>query len=287
MKSPNPYTQRELADARKVPPQNEPFAAINFSFHETYTRLVEQVLAQLGDSVPVIALIGDDATLLFDGAERREQVLPARYHELKALDHLAFGVQLILMASGSGRLTDVTAKELHEKRGQIQAIQAVINGSFVCASKAPAELLCRARMLVDRVLAEGLVDFDRPQEHIHGLASHALETAQLAVCIELEQLHVLLTLWRDHVGERAWAGMYVVICGAHQARYREAACQYFGLLFHQAESSAAEREDRLVYAEGLCDIEAALDLLARHIVDQPGVESFVWRPATSSRGSSC
>ena len=44
MKLPNPYTQRELADARKVPPQNGPFAAINFSFHETYTRLVEQVL---------------------------------------------------------------------------------------------------------------------------------------------------------------------------------------------------------------------------------------------------
>ena len=45
-----------------------------------------------------------------NGAEQREQVLPARYHELKALDYLAFGVQLILMANGSGRLTDVTAK---------------------------------------------------------------------------------------------------------------------------------------------------------------------------------
>jgi hypothetical protein len=266
MKLPNPYTQRELAEAQNVPPRNEPFAAINFSFHEVYTRLVEQVLAQLGDSVPVIVLIGDDATLLRDGGEQREQVISARYHELKALDHLAFGVQLTLMANGTGRLADVTAKELHEKRAQIQAIQPVINGSFVCASKAPAELLCRARMLVDRVLAEGFVDFDRLQEHIRGLASHALETAQLAVCIELEQLHVLLTRW--HVGERAWVGMYVVICGAHQARYREAACQYFGRLFHQAESSAAEREDRLVYAEGLCDIEAALDLLARHIVDQ-------------------
>jgi hypothetical protein len=30
----------------------------------------------------------------------------------------------------------------------------------------------------------------------------------------------------------------------------------------------AEREDRLVYAEGICDVDAALDLLARHIVDQ-------------------
>ena len=246
MKLPNPYTQRELADSRNVPPRNEPFAAINVSFHETYTPLVDQVLAQLGDSIPVAILLGDDATLLCDGRELREQVIPARYHELKALAHFAFGVQLTLMANGTGHLTDVTAKELHEKRAQIQDVQAIINGSptFACSSgttNAPAELLCRARMLVDRVLAEGLVDFDRLQEHIRGLASQALETAQLAVCIELEKLHVLLTRWRDHVAERAWAGMYVVICGAHQARYREAACQYFGRLFHQAESSAAER----------------------------------------------
>ena len=75
MKLPNPYTQRELAEARNRPPPNEPFAAINVSFHETYTRLVEQVLAQLGDSIPVAILLGDDATLLCDGRELREQVI--------------------------------------------------------------------------------------------------------------------------------------------------------------------------------------------------------------------
>jgi hypothetical protein len=247
MKVPNPYTQRELAAARDLPPPNEPFAAINFSFHETYTRLVEHVLAQLGDSIPVAILLGDDATLLCDGRELREQVIPARYHELKALGHLAFGVQLTLMANGTGRLTDVTANELHEKRAQIQEIQAIINTSPTGAScsstmKAPDELFCRARTLVDRVLAEGIVDFDRLQEHIRALASHALGTAQLAVCIELEQLHALFTRWQNHLGEKRWAGMYVVICGAHQPRYREAACQYFSRLLHQPESSAAEGE---------------------------------------------
>ena len=105
MKLPNPYTQRELAAARNLAPPNEPFAGINIAFHQTYTRLVEQVLAQLGDSVPVIVLIGDDAILLCDGSEQREQVIPPQYHELKALGHLAFGVQLTLMANGSGRLT--------------------------------------------------------------------------------------------------------------------------------------------------------------------------------------
>jgi hypothetical protein len=273
MKLPNPYTQRELAGARNLPPPNEPFAAINVSFHETYTRLVEQVLVQLGDTVPVVVLVGDDATLLCDGRKQHDQVIPTRYHELKVLGHLAFGVQLTLMANGHGRLSDVTVSELHQKRIQIRETQAIINtlpAGESCPSKmkAPEELLCRARDLVDTVLEEGEVDFDRIQKHISALTSRALETARLAVCIELEQLHALLKRWRNDLGEKHWAGMYVVICGAHQPRYREAACQYFSRLLHQAEGSAAEREDRVVYAEGLCDIDAALDLLARHIVDQ-------------------
>ena len=273
MKLPNPYTQRELAEARNHPPPNEPFAAINVSFHETYTRLVEQVLAQLGDSVPVVVLIGDDATLLSDNREQREQVIPTRYHELKALGHLAFGVQLTLMANGSGRLTELTANELHEKRAQIRGAEAATNASsnsacFSQTNKAPAELLCRARALVDRVLAEGAVNFDRLEEHIRALAAHALETAQLAVCVEIEKLHALLGRWRNDLGETRWSGLYVVICGGHQPRYREATCQYFGRVLHEPDGSGAQREDRMVYAEGMCDLDAALDLLARHIVDQ-------------------
>lgn len=273
MKLPNPYTQRKLAEARERPPLSGPFAAANVGFHETYTRLVEQVLVQLGESVPVVVLIGDDAMLLWDGEEQRAPIIPARYHELKALAHLAFGVQLTLMANGRGRLTELTANELHKKRAQIREAQTAANSTsctstLTIAPKAPAELLCRARALVDRVLEEGAVDFERLHEHVRALASHAVQTAQLAVSIELEQLHALLGRWRSDLGEEHWAGLYVVICGAHQPRYREATCQYFGQLLHQPEGYGAEREDRLVYGEGLCDVNGALDLLARHIVDQ-------------------
>jgi len=277
MTLPNPITQHKLAEARELPPRDGLLAAINVGFHETYTRLVEQVLTQLGDNVPVVVLTGDDATLLCDGKEQREQVILARYHELKALAHLAFGIQLTLMANGSGRLTELTASELHEKRAQIREAHVAANGlsdsafsspTVTIAPKAPTELLCRARTLVDRVLADGVVNFKRLEEHVQGLASSALETARLAVCIELEQLHALLGRWRNHLGETRWAGLYAVICGAHQPRYREATCQYFGRLLHQPEGYGAEREDRMVYAEGVCDVDTALDLLARHIVDQ-------------------
>jgi hypothetical protein len=273
MKIPNPYTQQKLAEARTLPPHDGLLASINAGFHATYTRVVEQVLAQLGDSVAVIILIGDDATLLFNSRERREQFIPPRYHALKAVAHLAFSIQLTLMANGSGRLTELTVSELHEKRRQIRDAQAVSNtlstdASSISITKAPAELLCRARELVDRVLSEGAVEFDRIEEHLGALASSALETVRVAVCIELEQLDALVRRWRNEVGEPRWAGLYVVICGAHQPRYREATCQYFGKLLHQSEGAGAEREDRLVYAEGMCDLKSALDLLARHIVDQ-------------------
>ena len=111
--------------------------------------------------------------------------------------------------------------------------------------------------------------------------------AQLVVCIELEQLHALLARWRNDLGETRWAGLYVVICCAHQPRYREATCQYFGQLLHQPEGYGAEREDRLVHGEGLCDVNSALDLLARPHCRSAGLESFIRRPATSSGGSSC
>ena len=177
------------------------------------------------------------------------------------------------MANGRGRLSELTASELHEKGAQIRKAQAAVSVSSntACSSptmKAPSELLRRTRALVDKVLAEGTVDFDRLQEHVRALASPALETAQLAVCIELEQLHALLGRWRNDLGETRWARLYVVICGAHQPRYREATRQYFERLLHQPAGSGALRENRMVYGEGLCDVDAALDLLARHIVDQ-------------------
>lgn len=49
------------------------------------------------------------------GHNASKSYLP-RYHELKALAHLAFGVQLTLLANGSGQLTELTASEFHEKR---------------------------------------------------------------------------------------------------------------------------------------------------------------------------
>ncbi|MEO8391615.1 MAG: hypothetical protein ABI700_01355 [Chloroflexota bacterium] len=76
--------------------------------------------------------------------------------------------------------------------------------------------------------------------------------------------------WKDQIGDEDWGAVYVVICSSHQARYRETTLQYFQKLLHQDEGRGAEMEDRIVYGEhkGDGDVDAALDLLARHIFDQ-------------------
>jgi len=269
MKTKNAYTLRKLQEARDLPPRTGPLAAANLGFHETYTRLVEDALAQLGERLPVLVMIGDDLTLLCDGKMQPEEVIPAPYHELKALGHIAFGVQLTLIANGSGPLTDVTSSELREKRAQILDARAAADElSKTVASQLPADLLRHVLALVDRALTDGVVDLKRLHHDIRTLASLALEMGRLAVRIELERLHALVGRWRKHLGEERWADLYVVICANHQPRYREAASQYFARLLHEPEGFAAEREERLLYGEGLNEVDAALDLLARHIVDQ-------------------
>ena len=59
-----------------------------------------------------------------------------------------------------------------------------------------------------------------------------------------------------------------VRCAAHQGRYRETTLQYFQRLLYEREGFSAKHEDRVVYAEHINDPQAALELLARHIVDQ-------------------
>ena len=86
--------------------------------------------------------------------------------------------------------------------------------------------------------------------------------------MEIETLHDTVMVWRDRVGDENWDNIYVVICAAHQGRYRETTLQYFQKLLYEQAGLAAENEDRVIYAEHIDEPQAALELLARHIVDQ-------------------
>jgi len=81
-------------------------------------------------------------------------------------------------------------------------------------------------------------------------------------------------MWREQIGESRWNQLYVVIMGGHQPRYRDASKQYFQRLLNEKAGPAAEFENRVLYGEGVRDFDAALDMLARHMIDQDASAMF-------------
>jgi len=129
-------------------------------------------------------------------------------------------------------------------------------------------MLQSARDVIGEVLAAGEVVEEMVIDFSQKSAPWYLESAGIGAKLEIETLHDTVMNWRDRVGDEHWENIYVVICAAHQGRYRETTLQYFQRLLYEQEGLAAENEDRVIYAEHIDEPQAALELLARHIVDQ-------------------
>jgi hypothetical protein len=129
-------------------------------------------------------------------------------------------------------------------------------------------ILESASNLIGKVLAAGEVVEDVLLDFCQKSAPLYLEGAQIGAKLEIDTLHDTVMNWIDRVGDDNWDNIHVVICAAHQGRYRETTLQYFQRLLYEREGFSAKNEDRVVYAEHINDPQAALELLARHIVDQ-------------------
>jgi hypothetical protein len=97
--------------------------------------------------------------------------------------------------------------------------------------------------------------------------------AEAAAGLELDRLHQGVTRLRGGLGPGEWGALRVVICGSHMARDGEVTLQYFCRLLGEAREGG-----RVVYAEGLRDPAAALDLLATHRVDAEAGAAFFADP---------
>lgn len=264
----NPHTARKLAEAGSFPPRSGPLSAANIGFHESYNRLVHETVSQLGDKIPLAVLIGDYLSLLNDGGERTERIIPDRYHHLKSLSHIAFGLQLCFMANRVEKLSYTTSVELNKKLATIESARSALGELPADERVSPMTILDRSQDLITQVLAHGAVSDIELQEYASSIAPLVLENAAFAVHLELDRLHAVISDWRLQIGDSDWQRVYVVICDNHQLRYRHAAIQYFDRLLYEQEGIGAEIEDRIVFGERILDIDGALDLLARHLIDQ-------------------
>ncbi|WP_442483016.1 hypothetical protein [Aeoliella sp. SH292] len=264
----NPHPELRLVASAAFAPYAGPLAAANRGFHDIYNRLVVDTIDAIGDSIPVLVMIGDDLSLLANNETRTERVIPELYHQLKAIGHTAFGVQLWLMGSEEKPLGEAELLEFHEKQLEIAATRTALALLPDAERATPAELLHKTHEIVAEVLRDRKVDPTHAATFARQIEPLVMKMAAAAVRLELDALHRVVTAWRGGLGEAKWQSTYVVLGDYHQPRYRNAARQYFDRVLREQEGIGAEFENRIVYAEGILDLGGAVDLLARHLIDQ-------------------
>jgi hypothetical protein len=244
---------------------------LNEAFHTNYKQAIMKRYESLGQHhTPAIIVSGDHVTLYYDGEQEKVLIIPALYQQVKSISHLSFGIYVMLVSNGYGPLAEGLRPQLANQLNLLNQGDAVLDQlnippEFVALQR--NTLRSAAKVLSD-VLDRGVVEEDRVKEFGRISAPLYLENAALAARLELDELHRVIGRWKEQVDPAVWRKVYVVICAAHQARYRETTRQYFQRLFHEHESIDARDENRVIYAENVYDNEAALQLLARHQVDQ-------------------
>ena len=267
----NPVTRQKFEAIETYDQYEDAITALNRSFHESYNNLIHRTFEILGArKSPVIVMIHEDVILFHDGKEEKVNVIPKEYHQIKGIGHMSFGVYVTLANNGYKPLRPDIKEDLEHKIDLIdQALKYLEYNPLPLEYAATHRtMLESASNLIGKVLAAGEVVEDVLLDFCQKSAPLYLEGAQIGAKLEIDTLHDTVMNWIDRVGDDNWENIHVVICAAHQGRYRETTLQYFQRLLYEREGFSAKHEDRVVYAEHINDPQAALELLARHIVDQ-------------------
>lgn len=95
------------------------------------------------------------------------------------------------------------------------------------------------------------------------------QNANEAGCFQVQATHKQMMLWKQSMTEQEWQNLRVVIKNSHQARYRNAATQYFSWLLDGSGPAWAfpGENSRVIYAEALSGNQTGGDELLAVLVD--------------------
>lgn len=273
----NPHIKRKFEAINSYDPYEDVISDLNQAFHYSYNSLIQETHEKLGKTgYPVIIMFGDKVMLYHDGEQETIEVLPHLYHRIKSISHVSFGVFITLATNGYGKLKDAVRLDLEHAKELIENALEILPEEPIPAEHMDTQrsTLENAVAMIEETLESGQVDEAKVKEFGKQNAPLYLDNAAYGAQLELDRLHDAVMRWRKDMGKKDWESVYVVICAGHQARYREMTRQYFQKLLHERDNLGSQLEDRVVYAEHIHEVDAALDLLARHINDQEASNIF-------------
>jgi hypothetical protein len=240
------------AGAPPRPAPSDPLAELNLAARAAYAEARERAQADAG---PVLIVGPARITLLHAGARGEFELRPARYDDLKAIDHFALGLHSL----------HFQASPDPARVAELRALAARALDALGSRGLTPAQLE-RQREIVRLSLApdgaQGSAAWERAVAPL--LLANALDAARA----EIADIDAAVAAARRALGAAEFARLHVIVVGAHMARDGEIAMQYFEKLFGEREGL------RLVFAEGLWDEPSELQLLATHVLDASVGEGF-------------
>ncbi|HWO17738.1 MAG TPA: type 1 glutamine amidotransferase domain-containing protein [Kofleriaceae bacterium] len=261
----------------QYPPREGLLSALNHYFHKDYESLVELTTLSLEHAgTPVIVAAGDELILRHRGLREVVRIIPPLYHQLKAIGHMVFGIHLSLEVRAPNGLNETELFEILQQQYLLKAVlhNLAEEGIPDEVSEVQAVLLSQASALLTEVLRTRAIDRATLREFARTAGTLMLDNNTRAQRAALDGVHAAVTAWLARMTEDVRAKLYVVVCGSHQARSQDIMLEYFQCLLGEQATTGAAREDRVLYAESTFGEEGALDLIARHIIDQDAGEAF-------------
>lgn len=221
--------------------------AVNETFHEAYAAARD---ARERDA-PVLVLLGDELVAHWKG-RRAHVVRPRSFHAIKAISHAPVALYALLRAGrdAAGLRDCLASADLDE-----------------VPAGAPRDD-CAETLRLTRVAMDGGELPRALGPLLYRLTVHATE-------IHLDALDHAVNGELARLDARERSRLQVVVTGDHQARRRSLGMQYFAKRLPQGDPAG----ERVLYAEGVTDEKAALDLVALQRLDREVAEVFFGDPS--------
>lgn len=250
--------------------------ALNEAARAAYRDARREALARVD---PLVIAGPGSLVLIHRGVRTSVEAMPPDYTDLKMVSHIALGLHALLFGQ-EGALSSERLPRLRAFRARVVELST----SLERRGLAPARLDPQRRLVassigfVDGVLARGALAAGELVRFERAVAPSLLASVADAARAQLDWTHAQVSAWRRTLSPAAWQSLHVVVIGGHQPREAYVLMAYFQRLLGEPLEGR-----RIIYAEGLWQEDAALELLGTHLLDATIGEGFFGDPRRMHR----
>jgi hypothetical protein len=252
--------------------------ALNARFHADY----DGARQQAHERHPILVAYADSLVLLAYGRRRQMTFTPPLFHALKAVAHAPIALYAALQPLAPGPLPAPARRQLAALVTRARRATDELGATAGCDRALAERLAATVARVIDfaeQRLAAGSHDPPALARFAAAIGPALLDATRDATRLQLDALDAAARALLAELDPAGREQLEVVVAGAHQARVRSLAMQYFQRLLD--EPPGAER--RLAYAEGVTDEGEAVALVGTRRLDRDIARAFFGDPERLQR----